>query len=349
MRIGFVSGDVFEWRPDRHGVSVPDYAVQGHIAEGLAKRGHEVVVMTRVPGQEIPARPYRYAPGALPSELDLDLLFVDRLGSHGPEIMTAMEQVNDFEGPVVYHSYIAAPGWNPQFVNNDFELLDGKRWLILNRADDPRAAHRLMCGRLEQPPDGIEFAQWQPFFMLEHPWNGALSNKPTGMRRYRQGYYGRLPRSERRRSRQVEFYMQDRGWKRIIYGPPLSTRWLSKATGCVDGGRIPNRELPEHLESFDLTVQVPIDRFSGQGHVGYRTHRLIECTLAGVLQLVDPQLGIKELRPWNVINGGELKRYAGMSVEEMEAIVSEQRELLLPRADPAKVWAELTGYLEGWK
>lgn len=356
MRVGFISGDVFEFTGTRNGVSVPDYAVQGHLLRKLLTWRHEVVLLTKVPKGVAVDDPtlenFAYIPGGDPSILGLDLLFVDRLGRDGATYDRAMVQIQQWEGPVVYHSYIAHPGWNPPFTQDPDLLLSRKKWLILNRADDPRAAYAAMVGKKEQVParyvshGRIRFAQWEPFFMREFPWRCAGEDKPDGNRIYRQGYYGRLPRTERRRSRKVQLSMMDRGWSRVAYGPPASTRWISEATGCDDGGKINNEDLPHYLRSFDWIYQVAIDRFAGKGALGYRTHRLIECAMAGVLQIFDPMMGIPELEPWEMdpISLAHLNRH---SAEWLQNAVALQQELLLPRANPTTVMDNLETLLQG--
>lgn len=356
MRVGFVSGDLFELAPDRSGVSVPDYAVQGHLLRKLIERGHEVVLLTSLPKATASAQPisYEYAPEADPTVYGLDLLFVDRLGVAGSQYVTAMDQIQMWEGPIVYHSYIASPGWNPPFSKYPDELTYEKKWLILNRADFPKEAHAVMCGKDEQVPSGlvrdgvVSFRQWEPFFMAEHPWQGASADKPNGKRAYRQGYYGRLPQSERYRARKVSNYMADRGWSRVCFGPPASTRWLSEDTGCHNGGKIEHRNLPYHLTEFDFTIQVAIDRFRNKGRLGYRTHRLIECAQAGVLQLFDPEMGIPEMKPWEVKNLHVIRHWGMIGQQWLRDAVTEQQLLLLPRANPKKVMDELENHLLEW-
>jgi len=348
VRIGFFSGDLFEFDEGRASVSVPDYPVQGHLLRKLVQRGHEVVLLTRVPsGTEVPTT-FTYDPSGDPREHDLDVLFGDRLGFIGSEWVSTAWQIERYNGPIVFHQYVPYTGWAPPFVKDTWLLGVERSWTIVNRADDPRGAYQAMVGRNERVPEGnaVTFAQWEPFLMVEHPWKGRTDPRiPSNGRPYRQGYYGRLPKGERR-SQTVVRYLSQEHWPTVVYGPETSTAWVSERSHAVDGGRILHHDLPDALETLDFIVQVQVDRLAYRGGLGYRTHRIVECALAGVFQLFDRSMGIPELREWEIAGplqlGGTL-----LVVGDVTAEVARQREVVLPRADPTKVMDGLEEILVG--
>lgn len=353
MRIGFISGDLVEVDNNRAQVSVPDYPVQGYLMREWVRHGHEVVLLTRAPnGSDLPHKDIVYDPAGDPREHSLDVLFGDRLGHFGSEWDDTLVQLERYHGPVVYHQYIPYTGWAPPFQHAPHLLGVEREWMILNRADEPEKAYDAMTGFGEKikKTGTVRFEKWEPFFMLDYPWCGSYTAaEDVQLRPYVQGYYGRLPKGEKR-AKKVRYWMDDVSlWSKVAYGPSTSTRWLSEQTGCSDGGRVLHRELPEALESFNVTVQVAIDRFRNKGRLGYWPHRIVECALAGVLQLFDTEVGLKELQRWEVKSRAEMTEWVRATTADLELLRSEvamQQEVILPRADPWKVYYSLEDLLE---
>lgn len=352
MRIGFISGDLVEVSNKRAGVSVPDYPVQGYLLERLKERGHEVVLLTRVPAAETASVPYPYEPGADPMKFDLDVLLGDRLGVYGSEYEgETIHQIEGYEGGIVYHQYVPYTGWAPQFRTMPHLLGSQRRWTVMNRAADPRKAYTAMTGWNENITDSVgavRWRQWEPFLMLDYPWGGKhVTPDAVAPRQFKQGYYGRVPRKEKRAA-SVTKWLTAGKWDRVVYGPATSSAWVSKETGAVDGGRILHRELPLSLTTFNVIVQSPIDKLVNRGHLRYWPHRIVECALAGVFQLFDPGIGIPEFRRWEVRSQAQLRWWMTEleNLDNLRAGVKMQQDLILPRAQPEKVMTNLEAILE---
>ncbi len=350
VRIGFISGDVVEVTNARQGVSVPDYPVQGFLMKKLRERGHDVVLLTRVPNTETGHVPVQYHPGDDPNDHEIDVLFGDRLGPYGSEWTDTLRQLERYEGPIVYHQYVPYSGWAPPFRAMPWLLGHQRQWTIINRAANVKKAYHTMAGFQEAVTDSVgavRWERWEPFLMLEYPWQG-LYIKPDAVHRreFRQGYYGRVPTKERRAA-SVLRWMSAGNWSRVIYGPTTSCQWISEETGAYNGGRILHRELPDALETFNIIVQCPIDRLQNKGQLHYWPHRIVECALAGVFQLFDPGIGIPEFRRWEVRNEARLHWWMEeLTVENLQKGVRLQQEVILPRADPVKVMDRLMEILE---
>lgn len=343
MRIGFISGDLVEVTNERKGVSVPDYPVQGYLLERLKERGHEVVLLTRCPKSDAGTVPYEYHPGDNPMDHDLDVLLGDRLGPYGSEYETVtLHQIEEYEGPIVYHQYVPYSGWAPQFREMPHLLGHQRQWTIVNRSPHPQRTYRTMAGWKEHMSDSlgaVRWRQWEPFLMLDYPWGGEyVTPDLVAHRQYVQGYFGRVPRKERRAASVVR-WLSVGDWPRVMYGPETSAAWVSKETGAVNGGRVLHRDLPGALTTFSVIVQSPIDKLQGKGRLRYWPHRVVECALAGVFQLFDPGIGIPEFSPWEVRSSttmlGWMRELEDLDV--LQAGVERQQELILPHADPARV------------
>lgn len=352
MRIGFISGDLVEVTNTRQGVSVPDYPVQGYLLERLRDRGHDVVLLSRCPSAEAGNVPFSYHPGENPMEHELDVLFGDRLGVYGSEYESeTIHQIEEYTGPIVFHQYVPYTGWAPQFQLMPHLMGSQRRWTIVNRSVDPRKAYDAMTGWNERVRDSVgvvSWRQWEPFLMLDYPWGGEhVTPDLVAPRQYAQGYYGRVPRKEKRAASVTRWLTAGR-WSRIVYGPATSSAWVSEATGAVDGGRILHRELPQALTTFNVIVQSPIDKLLNRGQLRYWPHRIVECALAGVFQLFDPGIGIPEFRRWEVRSTANLRWWMDelQDVEALQAGVRLQQELILPHADPTKVMDRLEAILE---
>jgi len=352
VRIGFISGDLVEVSNERKGVSVPDYPVQGFLLEKLVERGHDVFLLTRCPGPDSGTVPYSYYPGANPMEHELDVLLSDRLGPYGSEWDEhTLHQLEEYSGPIVYHQYVPYSGWAPQFNEMPWLLGQQRQWTIVNRSPNPKKAYHVMAGfkeRIKDSVDAVLWRQWEPFLMLEYPWrNEYVEWKDVDPRYYQQGYYGRIPKRERRASSVVR-WLSAGDWKRVVYGPETSTAWVAQETGADNGGRILHKDLPEMLTKFNVIVQSPIDRLQNKGPLSYWPHRIVECALAGVVQLFDPGIGITEFKPWEVRTQESLR----MMMRELEDlallqhIVRQQQEIVLPRANPTHVMENLEKILE---
>jgi hypothetical protein len=342
VRIGFISGDIVEVDNTRAGVSVPDYPVQGFLMQKLIERGHEVVLFTRYPkGAELPSG-VQDAVGSLPQEHGLDVLFGDRLGYLGSEWEVTLSQLESYKGKVVYHQYVPYSGWAPPFREKPWLLSHDRDWLVLNRADDPKKAYHAMAGHGERVVDNgtVAFKTWCPFVMLEYPWRWSLPDTEVAAqpRQYAQGYFGRIPKTERRAKRVLRWMDHDE-WSRVVYGPETSTKWVSDATGCVNGGRVLHKDLPKALETFNVTVQVAIDRLRNRGSLNYVPHRVVECALAGVVQFFDSEMGLPGLEEWVITGIQDMERVAEAVRWEVvrREIIEEQRRLILPKADPTRV------------
>lgn len=342
MRIGFLSGDVVELTPTRKSVSVPDYPVQGLLLKKLQERGHEIVVLTDIPQ----GTPFGDLPDfdltapeeqEDPNQFNLDVLLTDRIGRDGGRWRNALMVLERYVGPIVFHQYIGYPGWAPPFREMP-HLLDIRReWTVVNRANDPYAGYHSMVGYQERLRRmSAKWERWEPFLMAEHPWNGQMGSLPRS-RRYLQGYYGRVPRKEKR-AQLVLRYLSNMPWDRIVYGPPTSTKWLHEMTGAVDGGRIQHADLPAALADFSFIVQVPHDRFAGNGALDIWPNRIGECALAGVLQFFDRGYGLTALRDWQVDNATHLRQFfrALSDPDWREEQVRLQRQIILPRCDAEK-------------
>lgn len=353
MRIGFISGDLVEVTTERTGVSVPDYPVQGFLLEKLKERGHEIVLLTRVPKSVADRVPFSYDPGGNANEHDLDVLLGDRLGPYGAEYEeNTLRQLEEYTGPIVFHQYIATSGWAPQFREMPHLLGHQRQWTIVNRSLNPRLTYHTVSGWKEAITDSLGvvlWRRWEPFLMLEYPWMGEyVTPELIGPRPYAQGYYGRLPKRERR-VESVERWLTAGAWPRIVYGPETSTAWMSQATGAVNGGRIQHKDLPQMLTTFNCIVQSPIDRLQNKGKLEYWPHRIVECALAGVLQLFDTGMGIPEFRPWEVRTDLALRSYIEEVVYDLRALqhqVRLQQDIILPHAVPSKVLDRLEEILE---
>lgn len=353
MRIGFLSGDLVEVTNERAGVSVPDYPVQGFLLEKLKERGHEIVLLTRVAKTAADHVPFSYQPGDNPNNFDLDVLFSDRLGPYGSEYEdVTLHQLEEYRGPIVYHQYVPYSGWAPQFRTMPHLLGHQRQWTIINRSPDPKKTYHTMAGWREAVTDSLDdvlWRQWEPFVMLEYPWMGEyVTPDLVAPRPYVQGYYGRIPRKERR-AESVWRWLTVGSWSRIVYGPEPSTAWVSKETGATNGGRILHKDLPHALTTFNLIVQSPIDRLQNKGNLQYWPHRIVECALAGVLQLFDPGIGIPEFREWEVRSDVTLRSYVKEVVMDLGLLqkeVEKQQEIVMPHADPVLVVDRLESILE---
>lgn len=350
LKIGFISGDIVEIDNKRGSVSVPDYPVQGFLIKKLIERGHEVVLLTRHPVSDDIPPGLIVDVGGNPADHDLDILFGDRLGTIGVEWDTTQRQIEQYEGVVVYHQYVPYSGWAPPFKEMTWLAAHNRDWVVINRSTDPKRTYNQMVGIKEKINDYgvIKFATWRPFFMLEYPWNNQMDDLSTlGKRQYRQGYYGRVPRSEAR-ARKVKRYLDHKEWSRVAYGPEPSTRWLHEETGCDNGGRILHRDLPESLAKMDTIVQVSIDRLRNHGFLNYWPHRVVECALAGVVQFFDVEMGLADFKDWEVRGGLDYRtRVAALDKQAMVDIVEEQRDVILPYADPTECMDELEGIMTG--
>lgn len=347
MKIGFISGDLVEVGNERKGVSVPDYPVQGYLMERLIERGHEVVLLTRYPKTDQPPQGVIEDVGGNPMDHSLDVLFGDRLGPYGSEYESeTLHQLEEYEGSIVFHQYVAHSGWAPQFRDMPHLLGHQRRWTIVNRSPDPRKTYHTIAGWKEAVNDsmGVVFwRQWEPFLMLDYPWRGEyVTPDLVAARRYRQGYYGRVPKRDRR-SASVVKWLSVGDWKRVVYGPETSTSWVSKETGAVNGGRILHRDLPQALTTFEVIVQSPIDRLQNKGNLRYWPHRIVECALAGTVQLFDPGIGIPEFRPWELRSTDMLRNWMREleDVSLLQEVVEQQQDLILPHADPEAVMDRL--------
>jgi hypothetical protein len=302
VHVGFISGDLVEVTNERKGVSVPDYPVQGFLMRKLKERGHRVTLFSRVPKGDVDGMDIEYLPGVNPT--GVDVLFGDRLGPYGSEYEEhTVHQLEQYSGPIVYHQYVPYSGWAPQFREMPHLLGSQRQWTIINRSPDVRKTYHVMAGWKEAITDyvgAVRWEQWEPFLMLEYPWGGDYVRwHDIEARPYLQGYYGRVPKRERRANSVVR-WLSAGDWKRIVYGPETSTAWVSEATGAVNGGRVLHKELPKALESFNVIVQSPIDRLQNKGQLHFWPHRIVECALAGVAQFFDPGIGIPEFKKWEV-------------------------------------------------
>ena len=352
MKIGFISGDLVEVTNNRRGVSVPDYPVQGFLLEKLKQRGHDVVLLTRCPKGDSGDVPYSYHPGDNPMNHDIDVLFGDRLGPYGSEYEeVTILQLEEYSGPIVYHQYVPYSGWAPQFRDMPHLLGHQRRWTIVNRSTDPKKAYHTMAGWKEAVQDSLQdvrWRRWEPFVMLDYPWGGEyVTPDLVAPRPFRQGYYGRVPKRERR-AYSVEKWLSTGMWSRVIYGPETSTAWVSEATGAYNGGRIMHRELPGKLTTFNVIVQSPIDRLQNKGRLNYWPHRIVECALAGVVQLFDPGIGIPDFKEWEIRSEPALRDWMQKleDLNVMQEVVRQQQEIVLPRADPVKAIDRLEKILE---
>lgn len=353
MRIGFISGDLVEVAEGRVGVSVPDYPVQGFLLEQLQYRGHTPVLLTRCPSMSVEELTYDYDPGGDPKNHDLDVLLGDRLGPYGSEYEDAtLRQLEQYEGPIVYHQYVPYSGWAPQFRDMPHLLGHQRQWTIINRSPDPKKAYHTMAGWKESIFDTLDVVRWrtwEPFLMLAYPWHGEyVTSDLVAPRRFVQGYYGRIPKRERRAD-SVQRWLTVGAWDRVVYGPETSTAWVSRATGAADGGRILHRDLPQTLTTFSCIVQSPIDRLQNKGKLGYWPHRIVECALAGVFQMFDPGIGIPEFLRWEVRSDAMMRTYVEDVVMDLELLQNQvrlQQELILPHAVPSMVIGNLEAILE---
>jgi len=350
MKIGFISGDIVEVSKGRKQVSVPDYPVQGRLLELWAIGGHEVVLLTRSPSTDDVPEGVVVDEGGDPRDHNLDLLFGDRLGRYGSEWLITLQQLEQYEGPVVFHQYVPYSNWAPPFVEMPHLLGSQRRWMVLNRAADVRAAYHAMAGHDERISDygHVRFERWEPFYMLDYPWGGEyVPFDLVAQREHQLGYYGRVPKGERR-ARTVKRWLRVGDWSKVVYGPTTSTAWLSEATGAVDGGRVLHRELPQALTTFNVIVQAAIDRFRNKGALDYWPHRVVECALAGVLQLFDVEMGLKSFSHWTVTRDTDLIKWIDAIQEPgvLQQQVAAQQAIVLPRADPAEVHFRLMSLLE---
>jgi hypothetical protein len=350
MRIGFISGDLVEIDNTRKGVSVPDYPVQGFLMRKWLERGHEVVLLTRYPKVDDVPEGITIDVAGNPMDHSLDVLFGDRLGTFGSEWDDTLRQIEQYHGPIVFHQYIAHSSWAPPF--KEMPHLHGieREWTIVNRSPHPAKCYDRIVGVKEKLPQNgvVRYTQWLPFLMLEYPWGGRyVRHDEVGWRTYRQGYYGRVPRTDKR-ARSVKRWLNAGDWSRIVYGPETTTAWLSAATTAQNGGRILHRDLPSALETFNVIVQSPIDRLRNYGSLGYWPHRIVECALAGVLQLFDPEIGIPEFREWRVGNESELRSWIERTsfLDELQYEVRKQQKIILPLADPVASLDRLDEILE---
>lgn len=331
---------------------MPDYPVQGYLMRRLMERGHELVLLTRHPKNDEPPEGLTVDVGGNPMDHSLDVLFGDRLGPYGSEWETdTIHQVEQYEGPIVYHQYVPYSGWAPQFREMPHLLGHQRQWTIVNRSPDPQRAYHAMAGWKEHISDSlgaVSWQQWEPFLMLDYPWGGEyVTPDLVGPRQYWQGYYGRVPRKEKRAASVVR-WLSLSDWSRVMYGPETSAAWVSKETGAVNGGRIAHRDLPRALTTFNVIVQSPIDRLRGKGRLHYWPHRVVECALAGVFQLFDPGIGIPEFSPWEVRTSIAAQGWMHEleDLEVLQAGVERQQELILPHADPTKVMDRLEEILK---
>lgn len=352
MKIGFISGDIVEVSNERKGVSVPDYPVQGYLMQRLMERGHEIVLLTRHPKTDEPPEGVTVDIGGDPMEHGLDVLFGDRLGAYGSEYETdTLRQLEQYEGPIVYHQYVPYSGWAPQFRDMPHLLGHQRQWTIINRSPDPKKAYHTMAGWKEAVADSLEavrWRQWEPFLMLDYPWDGAyVTPDLVGPRQYRQGYYGRVPKRERRADSVVR-WLSVGSWKRVIYGPETTTAWVSHKTGAYNGGRILHRILPQALTTFEVIVQSPIDRLQNKGNLRYWPHRIVECALAGVFQLFDPGIGIPEFKQWEIRSSTMLNTWMHELEDTslLQEVVEQQQHVILPHANPHKVMDRLEEILK---
>lgn len=349
LSIGFISGDIVEIDNKRGSVSVPDYPVQGFLIKKLLERGHDVVLLTRHPASDDVPEGLVVDAGGDPMDHDLDILFGDRLGTIGVEWETTLRQIEQYEGHIIYHQYVPYSGWAPPFKEMTWLAAHNRDWLIINRSPDPRRTYNQMVGIREKVTNYgvIKFATWRPFFMLEYPWGWKMDDLSTlGERPYRQGYYGRVPRSEMR-AKKVASYLNHNDWTRVAYGPESSTKHLAEATGCANGGRILHRDLPASLATMDTIVQVSIDRLRNHGHLNYWPHRVVECALAGVVQFFDVEMDLPDFKEWEVRNATEYRhRVAALDKRSMIDTVEAQRDIILPYADPKECMDELEDIMQ---
>lgn len=350
MHVGFISGDLVEVTNQRKGVSVPDYPVQGFLMRKLVERGHKVTLFTRCPKDDAGAVPVEYRPGDDPT--GVDVLFGDRLGPYGSEYDTqTIRQLEQYSGPIVYHQYVPYSGWAPQFREMPHLLGHQRQWTIVNRSPDVQKAYHVMAGWKEGIIDtvgDVRWRQWEPFLMLEYPWDMEYVRwDEVEHRPYVQGYFGRVPKRERR-ARSVVRWLEAGDWKRIVYGPETSTAYVSAETGAVNGGRVLHKDLPQALETFNVIVQSPIDRLQNKGQLRYWPHRIVECALAGVVQFFDPGIGIPEFKPWEVRTPDAFRNAMHVleDIDTMREQVLRQQEIIVPRADPVKVMDRLEDILK---
>lgn len=352
MKIGFFSGDIVEVANERKGVSVPDYPVQGYLMRRWLERGHEVVLLTRHPNPDAPPEGVVYDPGGNPMEHQLDVLFGDRLGTFGSEWEETLPQIEEYSGAIVFHQYVPYSGWAPPFREMRHLAGSQRRWTIVNRSPYVRDAYHAMAGHREALTDtvgAVRWEQWEPWLMLDYPWEGEyVTPELVGERQFRQGYFGRVPQKERR-AQSVVRWLSVGDWSRVVYGPETSARYVARETGAVDGGRILHRDLPHALTTFNVIVQAPIDRLAGKGQLRYWPHRIVECALAGVFQLFDPGIGIPEFSQFEVRSAPDLRRWVhalAADVENLQAAVRRQQEMILPRTDPTAALDRLDRILE---
>lgn len=350
MKIGFISGDLVEVDNTRKGVSVPDYPVQGWLMGKWIEDGHEVVLLSRHPTSDMPPEGVQVDVDGDPREHNLDILFGDRLGRYGSEWETTLNQIEQYEGAIVYHQYVPYSQWAPPFKEEPHLLGSQRRWMILNRSADPWAAYNAMVGNREQVTayGHVRFERWEPFYMLAYPWQGDLVTPDlVAPRQFDFGYYGRLPQSEKR-ARTIRRWFDVGDWSKVIYGPETSTAWLSKATGAHDGGRVLHRDLPLALTNFNVIVQAAIDRLRNKGELDYWPHRVVESALAGVFQLFDVEMNLRAFKRWEVTRSTDLIRWMDALQEPgvLQEQVRLQQEIVLPRADPDAVHRRLMSLLE---
>jgi hypothetical protein len=354
VRIGFISGDIVEVSNERKGVSVPDYPVQGYLMDRWLERGHEVVLLTRHPKPDTAPEGITYDPGGDTNSHDLDVLFGDRLGPFGSEWdENTLHQLEEYRGPIVFHQYVPYSGWAPPFREMRHLMGSQRRWTIVNRSPSVREAYHVLAGHREAVNDtvgAVRWEQWEPWLMLDYPWLGEhVTPDLVGPRQHLQGYYGRVPQGEKR-AQSVVRWMSVGSWSRVAYGPETSTRFVARMTGASDGGRIMHRDLPTALTTFNVIVQAPIDRLAGKGQLRFWPHRIVECALAGVLQLFDPGIGIPEFERWRVSSAPELLawiRELRANAEFLRQQVWAQQEIILSRADPGACLDRLDGILAG--
>jgi hypothetical protein len=352
MKIGFISGDLVEVTNERKGVSVPDYPVQGYLMRRLIERGHEIVLLTRYPNPDEPPEGVVADVGGNPMDHNIDVLFGDRLGPYGSEYeLDTLRQIEQYEGPIVYNQYVPYSGWAPQFREMPHLLGHQRQWTIINRSPDPKKTYHTMAGWKESIADStgsVRWRQWEPFLMLDYPWNNEyVTPDLVGTRQFRQGYYGRVPKRERRAASVVR-WLSVGDWTSVIYGPETTTAWVSKETDSFNGGRILHRDLPQALTTFEVIVQSPIDRLQNKGNLRYWPHRIVECALAGVAQLFDPGIGIPEFSQWEVRSSAALKTWMTRleTTSSLQELVRQQQEVILPHADPSAVMDRLDEILK---
>lgn len=356
MKVGFVSGSKVELTQDSH---VPNWPVQGLLMQQLLINEDISVVLGSVASTHPEptllsemwwdSTRFTYAPDEVDELSTCDVIWVERTahtkvfnektGIQEPLIARVLKDI-DPSIPLIYHAYVAYPGWAPRF--QDWGLTD-RRWTIVGRASNVEDQYRMSYSKAEMPVHGMDitYERWEPFWHNLY-WPMELDDYP---RKYIAGFVGRLPLSEERTHRIMNLLGMFDG--PIGIGcPTAGVDAIPKKSNFEWLGWVPQSELSANLGSMAMTVFSPNDRLEGLDNW---PNRIIEAGMCDTLTLFDDGHHLVDFGDrWNIKSKASVRHFQDMCRDDPEEFFSEvtaQLDIITPRANALKIHQSLVNIL----